>query len=170
MEVLLAMAGAVAHDDIFRHGQRFVLASLQVIELCPGVDVDKVFNAAIDILYRDIFVALGSVRTQLEPEEVAAGGNRDAPQDDIAVMYGFGAAGQAAVAEAIGTVFYEDPFIGSVLRRSVRPGTFPALEHNGVIVYFHVTVFYKEVCAGVNVDGIRAGRLYRGSRGKNLTI
>ena len=64
---------------------------------------------------------------------------------------------QAAVAEPVLAVLNDDPLIGAVLRRRIRPGTFSALQSHRVIVNGHIAVFYQNIAAGVDIDRVRAG-------------
>ena len=61
------------------------------------------------------------------PQEIVAGADVNVSQDDIAAVHVLGAEGEAAVAEAVLTVLDDDPLVGAVLRRGVRPRTFAAL-------------------------------------------
>ncbi len=72
MEIFLAAAGAVTHGYVLRYGQRLILASLKIIKLCPGINVDEILKGTLNVFHRDIFVMLGRIRAQLKPEQVAA--------------------------------------------------------------------------------------------------
>ena len=70
VEECVALAFAVAHDDMVRIGEGRVFSSLQVIELCPWCNEDEILDRSFYVLHRDIFVSLRCVRAHLQPEKI----------------------------------------------------------------------------------------------------
>lgn len=142
-------------------GDGNVFPVLQIEELRPGFDIQKMVGISRNVFYQNVFISLWSIGTHLQPQQAVGIGDVDAAQNDVAVVYGFASAGQCAVAETIRAVFYDDVGISSVVRVFIRPGAFAAFQGDGVIVDGHVAVLYQYVAAYIDVDGIRARCFYR---------
>lgn len=166
----VAVEGDVAQGDVVGVGHGDVLAALQVEELRPGLDVDEALGIALHVVHQDVLVVLRSVGTHLEPQQATGVADGAAAQDDVVVVDGLAAAGQAAVAEAVGAVLDDDVAVAAVVDVLVGIGAFAALQGYGIVVDGHVAALHQYIAADVDVDGIAAGSLDGLGRGEDVEV
>ena len=107
---------------------------------------------------------LRGVRTHFQPQQIMPLFHLYAAHENVSVMHGFRTAGQAAMAEAIGTVLHQNSFIAAVLFHLIRPWPLSSLQDDGIIIHLQITILDQHIRAGINVNRVRTGRFHRRGR------
>ena len=113
---------------------------------------------------------LRSVGTHLQPQQTGSVADFATAEYDVAVVYRFTAARQAAVAKTICTVFYDDIGIAAVIGVFIRPRAFTAFQGYGIVIDGHIAVLNQYVAAYIDIDGVTARRFYRSGGSENMEI
>ena len=114
LKEIAAMHPDGAQGDVGADGHGHILPVPEVVELRPWIAGDPVAAAARDALHGHVLITLGRVRTHLEPEQVVGVLYMAAPQDDVAIVHGLAAQGQAAVGLPERAVLDNDVAVGLI--------------------------------------------------------
>ena len=143
-----------------RHGR--VFSVLQVIELCPRLDEDKLSYIAGNVLYGYIFITLWSIRAHLQPKQTGGVVNLDATENQVVVVDRFRTQCEATVTESVHTIFDDYIIVSTVtfyFGRVIGPRTFTTFHCYGIIVNRHIATLYQYIFHYVQINGVGAGAL-----------